>query len=202
MVVSQEEPTDRRVWSGTTSNIYDALKNQGIEVSGMKLSSLYSKVYKKVVMIILNKILKRNVANFETTEIGAKFWSKQLDRKISQKKADYYIIPAGASIIAYSKNNKKLVDIPDATYALMNNYYYSGVKNSAEEIGNKIDRLALNRSNRIIVPSTWAYNSVIEDYNQKESKVLNIPFGANMPYKEVNPKTLTEEKNQYIVSWC
>ena len=191
-VMSFNDPKDKRTWSGTTSNMYEALKRNGFEVDTLTLKNWFTRFYIRGTMFYLNRIKKKGVANFETTKFGAKYWGKRADKLIhdQDKKSNYYFCPAGASIIAFAQSKVKFVDLPDATYALMNDYYYAGVDKQSADCGDKIDRLALQKSAKIILPSQWTYESVQNDYDQPEVKLSLIPFGANMPEVKITPKTL------------
>jgi len=46
--------------------------------------------------------------------------------------------------------------------------------------GIKIEKKAMNSADVIILSSEWAKNSAIKDYNQPESKIHVIEFGANL----------------------
>lgn len=195
-VISLTDPKDKRTWSGTTSNMYEALKRNGLEVDTLTLKNWVTRFYIRATMFYLNRIKKQGVANFETTVLGAKYWGKRADKLIhdQDKKSNYYFCPAGASIIAFAHSQAKFVDLPDATYALMNNYYYAGVDKKGADNGDEIDQKALTRADKIILPSQWAYKSVQNDYDQPEGKLSLIPFGANMPDVKITPKTLTSKE--------
>ncbi|KDA46846.1 glycosyltransferase family 4 protein [Ligilactobacillus animalis] len=195
-VMSLTDPKDKRTWSGTTSNMYEALKRNGLEVDTLTLKNWFTRFYIRATMFYLNRIKKQGVTNFETTVLGAKYWGKRADKLIhdQDKKSNYYFCPAGASIIAFAHSQAKFVDLPDATYALMNNYYYAGVDKKGADNGDEIDQKALTRADKIILPSQWAYKSVQNDYDQPEGKLSLIPFGANMPDVKITPKTLTSKE--------
>ena len=195
-VASIGNPKDKRTWSGTTYQMYNVLKNSKVEVDTIDVSEAISaKVWHKL-FNISKRLHLTQAENFETSVFGAKIYGKLFDKAVAKqrKKSDYYLTPAGAGIIAFAKSNVKFIDAPDATYALMNNYYYREIKNKAEELGNKIDRLALEKSSLILVPSDWAKKSVICDYRQSERKVKVVEFGANMPYEDIKPKQLISSK--------
>ena len=195
-VMSLTDPKDKRTWSGTTSNMYEALKRNGLEVDTLTLKNWFTRFYIRATMFYLNRIKKQGVTNFETTVLGAKYWGKRADKLIhdQDKKSNYYFCPAGASIIAFAHSQAKFVDLLDATYALMNNYYYAGVDKKGADNGDEIDQKALTRADKIILPSQWAYKSVQNDYDQPEGKLSLIPFGANMPDVKITPKTLTSKE--------
>lgn len=176
--------------------MYEALKRNGFEVDTLTLKNWFTRFYIRATMFYLNRIKKQGVANFETTVLGAKYWGKRADKLIhdQDKKSNYYFCPAGASIIAFAHSQAKFVDLPDATYALMNNYYYAGVDKKGADNGDEIDQKALTRADKIILPSQWAYESVQNDYDQPEGKLSLIPFGANMPDVKITPKTLTSKE--------
>ena len=103
-VMSFNDPKDKRTWSGTTSNMYEALKRNGFEVDTLTLKNWFTRFYIRGTMFYLNRIKKKGVANFETTKFGAKYWGKRADKLVhdQDKKSNYYFCPAGASIIAFA----------------------------------------------------------------------------------------------------
>ncbi|MFR0550577.1 glycosyltransferase family 4 protein [Limosilactobacillus reuteri subsp. suis] len=190
-VVSYEDPTKSSTWSGTTANMYKALKNNKTidTVDTIKLSGKYTSLIKKITSYYYKIFLNQKIANFETTSIGMKYWGNKLNRAIKKQKikSDFYFLPAGAAAIAGSKTSKKLVYLPDATFALMNkDYYYSNTSSKAANIGNSIDLLAMKKAYKIIVPSDWCYKSIITDYGQSQHKTKLIEFGANLPHYSQN----------------
>lgn len=193
-VVSITDPKDKHTWSGTTSNMYEALKRNGQEVDTITLKNWASPFYKRLVLANLKFFKHQKTANFETTLAGAKYWGRRVTKEVEKHpKADYYLTPGGASVVAFAQGDAKFVDLPDATYELMNNYYYAGVDQDSADDGDKIDRYALQRADKVILPSKWAYQSVVEDYKQPENKLALIPFGANLPDVVVAPKKLDKK---------
>lgn len=193
-VISITDPKDKHTWSGTTSNMYEALKRNGQKVETITLKNWASPFYKRLILIVLKLFKRQKVANFETTLAGAKYWGKRATQEIKRRsKADYYLTPGGAAVIAFAKSDVAFVDLPDATYALMNNYYYTGIDQTSADNGDEIDRQALRRADKVILPSKWAYQSVVKDYEQPESKLALVPFGANLPEVQISPKKLTEK---------
>ncbi|KRL87451.1 glycosyl transferase group 1 [Ligilactobacillus apodemi DSM 16634 = JCM 16172] len=200
-VVSMTDPKDKKTWSGTTSNMYEALRRNGIETDTITLKNWFTRFYIRLGLFYLQRIRNIAVANFETTTLGAKYWGKRVDKQIKAqaRKSDYYLCPGGAAVIAYAQAKEKFVDIPDATYALMNDYYYSGVDKQSVDNGDEIDQLALQNSTKIIVPSKWAYQSVVKDYHQDQEKLALIPFGANLPHVEIAPRKLDKKQVKLLL---
>lgn len=194
-VISIGDPKDKRTWSGTTSHMYEALNNSNVDVDTITLKNWFTKFYTRYVKFTYKFFHKQKIANFETTEIGAKYWGKRVDKLINKQesKSDFYLCPAGASIIAYANSNVKFIYAPDATYKLMNNYYYSDIDDKSANIGDEIDSLAIKNASKIIVPSKWAYNSIAQDYLQNMNKVSLIHFGSNMPFFNSAPRTLNNK---------
>lgn len=44
-VMSFNDPKDKRTWSGTTSNMYEALKRNGFEVDTLTLKNWFTRFY-------------------------------------------------------------------------------------------------------------------------------------------------------------
>ena len=183
-------------WSGTTKNIFNKL-NSRYEVITIDLSENF--IWK-----IINfseraryRISKNRgiIPNFVS-----KYYANQLVKKLKDIDLDCLVIPVGSTFLANLETNLPIIYLSDATYSLLNDYYYFNVPKREQKRGNMYELLSLKKSDAIIESSEWAKSSVVNDYSISEDKVHVIPFGANMPdlYKKYQSKTYTNVNILFI----
>ena len=195
--IVEGSPENNRLWSGTITAIYNALKKEHtvlpIDITySNKLLTVYYKVKSKLTKIFTGKKFYSVFAKKKAIE-----QSKIVDRFLKEHSdVDLVFCPAKSGSIAYVKTDKKIVYLTDATFSSMVGYYdyLANLSKSTLLQGNEIELRAINRSNVIICASEWAKKSVVEDYAKAENQVKVIPFGANLvdTYTESvkNPKTI------------
>jgi hypothetical protein len=105
--------------------------------------------------ILINKAVKSGVKIFFAPLVS------QLSSAI--------VIPQEASLIYLS----------DATYHVMINYYFFESKRS-QKIGNKNEKIGLEKADKVIYSSEWASKDAIEYYGINPEKIYIVPFGANL----------------------
>lgn len=174
-------------WSGTTKNILH------------KLSSRY-----EVITIDLSTDLIWKLINFSEKvryrisknrgiipNYVSKYYAKQFEKKLNDINLDCLVIPVGSTFLANLKTSLPIFYLSDATYSLLNDYYYFNVPMKEQDRGNTYESLSLKKADAIIESSDWAKASVVKDYSISENKVFVVPFGANMPdlYEKDNSKT-------------
>lgn len=196
--IVEGNPEDNRLWSGTVTAIYNALKKEHdvlpVDITyKSKLLSGYYRVKTKLTKLLTDKKFYSVFAKQKAIE-----QSKLVDKFLrSNKDIDLVFCPAKSGSIAYVKTDKKVVYLTDATFNLMVGYYdyLTNLSKSTLKSGNEIEFRAISRSNTVICASEWAKNSVVKDYAKDVSRVKVIPFGANLVdvYKDKEtllPKTL------------
>ena len=183
--VSYSNPNDRKAWSGTTFEIYHSLEKSINNILNVQLESRSFKIFKLVVQKA-SHLFRYPIIDFNTTIFGSRIYGRILDRKIRHlpikpDEIDFIVIPAGASVAAYSKYGAKIVLINDATFDSMKNYYYNTTHTKIINNAETIDQKALDNAGLVILSSQWAVNSVIGHYAEPKSKVHLLRFGANLP---------------------
>lgn len=178
--LSSENPTNKRVWSGTHYSIYKSLSTIGeVTILGPyepKLRLWFAKIINQFYLRVLNKRY-----SYRNSVFISKGYAKYFNKKLKNQKFDYLVAPAASTEIAHLETNIPIIYISDGTFACCLNYHDSFknlTKNSISE-GNLIEQQAIQKSKYVIVSSEWAQKSVIKDYNAHENKVKIIPFGAN-----------------------
>ena len=181
--ISKENPfEDRYSWSGLIFKIREAIENAGYEVKWIPFKD-------KKGNRIKDSLLK--VLSFPSKTTGHNPWaSKSKAESIDinlLSQCDFLFIPSGSEIIPYITTNLPIIIYGDATYALMDDYYFYGVSRFQLWLGNWGEKKAIKRANVVCKASRWAINSVINDYGGNPAHSYVLKFGANIENKDITP---------------
>ena len=177
------DPTNKRLWSGTVSYIYQSLckvaEVECIDISGQsKLLTLWYRLLSAVIKLFSGK---KFYASFGL--IKAKRDSKIVTRFLrGRDDIDYVFCAAKSGSIAFVKTDRKIIYLTDATFDGMHGYYgyLTGLCSLTVKNANRIEKGAIDNSELIICPSEWVRASVCSTYGKAEEKTVLIPFGANI----------------------
>lgn len=180
--ITEGEPSDYQLWSGTISQIYKKISARydvvNIDVSRKKntLDFFYRGLNR------LCQILIKKKYNATYGLLNAKRESRIAQKQIDDGHFSLIFCPAKSGALAFLKTNIPIVYLTDASFAQMVDYYEHTSNLSALNIwaGNYIEKQAIQKSRKIIVASQWAKESVMKDYNCDEYKLEMICFGANV----------------------
>lgn len=196
--LSSNDPTDKKVWSGTHYSIYTCLQNLPAQVTILgpyepKLETFIGKI-----ITGLSQLLFKKRYNYRHSYLLAKAYGKYFNKKLSTESYDVIIAPAATCELAYVKTNIPIIYISDSTIHLSLNYHkaLTGLLPFSEKETKKIEWLTLKNCQKIIVSSNWAAKSLIEDYKISAEIVEILPFGANMELlptkKEIEEKEISQ----------
>ena len=196
--LSSNDPTDKKVWSGTHYSIYTSLKKLPADVTILgpyepKIAAFIGKIITGLSQLVFKKRY-----NYRHSKLLAKAYGKYFNQKLSAGSYDIIIAPAATCELAYVKTTIPIIYISDSTINLSLNYHkaLTGLLVFSEIETKKIERLALNNCSKIIVSSNWAAKSLIEDYKIPNNRVEVLPFGANMELlptkKELEEKVVSQ----------
>ena len=193
--LSSNDPTDKKVWSGTHYSIYSALKKHVGEVIPLgpyepKLPIFLGKILTGLSQKILNKRY-----NYRHSKLVSKAYGIYFTKKLKKQHFDLIVAPAALSELAYIETNVPIIYISDSTIQLSLNYHnaLTGLLPLSEQETKQIEQLTYKKCSKIIVSSVWALNSLRNNYQLPESKIASIPFGANM---EKLPSKMEVKVNQ------
>lgn len=183
--INGNSPLDRKASSGTTFQMYQALKRVGADIVWLKpqhkfLYKLINLFYKMLTILTHTKILRGHTIPL------AKIESKSL-KKQDIEKCDILFAPFASTSLYALKTEKPIIYLSDATFAAMVGYYFKGIANWNIKQANKIEQTALSKATHAIYASQWAYKSAIQYYNADESKLHVIEFGANIDEQNIIP---------------
>ncbi|MBI3520541.1 MAG: glycosyltransferase family 4 protein [Bacteroidetes bacterium] len=180
--LSSNDPTNKKVWSGTHYSIYSSLKKLPADVTILgpyepKLATMIGKVVTGLSQLIFKKRY-----NYRHSYLLAKAYGNYFNKKLNSAHYDVIIAPAATCELAFIKTTIPIIYISDSTINLSLNYHkaLTGLMTFSERETRRIERLALSHCSKLIVSSEWAAKSLIEDYRFPNTKVEVLPFGANM----------------------
>jgi len=179
--VTTGDANDIHYWSGLSYNIAKALEKQGAEIEYIDNLSAKKSFFDLVRRIFVRLIFHKGIPADRTFAI-AKQYAKEIEKRLSPD-TDIVFSP-GSLPIALLKTPKKKVFYTDATFAAMLNYYpgFDNLAGYAVNMGNQLERCALQSSDLIFYASDWAADSAVNDYHTNPQKVKVIPFGANIEH--------------------
>lgn len=92
------------------------------------------------------------------------------------------VLALGAVDVAYLATDLPIVLVLDATHRLVREYYaaYSNLTERSRRELDTMERVAIERAAVLLVSSTWAARSAIDDYHADPAKVHVLPFGADL----------------------
>lgn len=181
--ISKENPyEDKFAWSCLIYKIREAIENAGIEVKWIPFKDEKGNFIANCVLHLLS---------FPQKVTGHTPWAfrnkaESIDNKLLSM-CDFLFIPSGSEIIPYIKTKLPIIVYGDATYSLMNNYYFKNVSPFQLWLGNQCERNAIKRAEVVCKASHWAINSVINDYLGDKNHSYVLEFGANIDERDITP---------------
>ena len=181
--ISDGDPNDNRLWSGTVKQMYTKLKLEH-EVSVIDVSNHSNSLmqFHKCLAKIIRMIFKKKY-NAIYSIANAKRESKKVEKCVfTLGKADAIFCPAKSSSIAYTNLNIPIIYLTDATFSQMIDYYEHLTNLSKLTVyeGERIEQRAIDKSSFVICASSWTQESIIKEYKKSKRKTKVIPFGANI----------------------
>ena len=172
---------DRKSWSGLIFYFYNALKTIADEVEYLKLPSTPELRLTNRLDSKMRRVLRVRGDITQSLPLSM-VYGKLYRRAILASKCDLVFSPVASTEIGYLRSPVPLIYLSDATFRLMENYYYplSQVHPLTRWAGNHIEKRAILNSDILIYASQWAARSAVEHYGASPDKIKVIPFGANM----------------------
>lgn len=198
---------DQSAWSGTMYQMAQAIKNDdrysvfALEVPGIsnldKIRNKWLAIKRKI--FSPSKIYISNI-DIRQAELNGERLTKLLAKEAQKNPVDIIFAPAMSTYMVGLKTDTPIIYLSDATFALMNNYYWFGLSKKDVENGNCIEQAAQTIAIASIFSSSWAADSARDDYQTPENKVNVLPFGANLQMPEVvEPKQVDLSKTIKIL---
>jgi glycosyltransferase involved in cell wall biosynthesis len=180
LILSAFDSIGKNKSSGTPYYITEILRKKSHVVNvGNNLPSsllLLIKIYYKIKKIIF----KKNQLQFMNNMIV--LISRYYYNKKNILSHDLIIAPWGSSLISGINLNHQIIYITDATFNSMLGYnnLFTNLSRKTIDVADKIERTAVNKATLVTVPSTWAYNALVEYYHVDPNKIVLAEYGPNL----------------------
>lgn len=172
---------NRTMWSGTITNMFDALQNiQGVQAIpiGISPNIIYYKLHG------LSKKIYKQITKKEKTKFLylSKILSTIVLAKARAKHCDVLFAPIGIDLLASVKTNHiPIIYLSDATCHALYDYYWFDVPSGDKKVYDYLEKRSLNTVNKAIYSSQWAANDALTYYNANTDVIRVVEFGPNLP---------------------
>lgn len=183
--INENSPFDRKASSGTTFQMYQALKRIGVDIVWIQpqynfFYKLVDFFYKLLTVFTGSKILRDHTIYLAIIE------SHSLKR-LDIENCDVLFAPFASAALYSLKTDKPIIYLSDTTFSAMVDYYFKGIASWNIKQANKIEKKALTKAKIVILSSEWAKKSAQTDYDIPDSKIHVLEFGANIDEKNIIP---------------
>lgn len=201
---------DRKIIGYITSCKYDDSGN----ASGVP-ATLYRALKEKyyVYPIIVESKMKRwwirlikvfsfgKIKNTHVTFWGERKFLEYKIKRAIEEGISVFVAPMCAPLVAEltgikKKYNIKIITRSDATYHLLNDFYWKNESKFDIKKGNKTEQRALDNADVVILSNEWAKKDAISYYGIAEEKIKLISFGTSL-LDEFTEKDIGIVKKKY-----
>lgn len=190
------DPNNRHSWSGTNYYLLQTLGKYLGDVDTLGPAEPVLTAYLcRAVNFISLKLFGRRF-DYRHSRMYARACSALFQKKIRAKRYDLIVCPGNIASVAYLKTQIPVVSVGDRTVAASMGYHRIfqrlwafSAKQSLETEKRALHNCALN-----IYPSPWALHSARQAYQVPETKLMLMPFGANIDVHP--PAALVDKKSK------
>lgn len=113
---------------------------------------------------------------WDKTDAVSRHYARVIEKALENKKYDLIVAEKGSYCIAHLNTRIPIVYTTDATFKAMENYYpeFMNPARSFSEDGNRIEKMALEKSTLVIASNHWAAESMVRDYGISPKKIRMI----------------------------
>lgn len=177
-------PFDRDAGSGVDFNMYEALQQNGVELTTVGPfkddPSALEKLYRQGHRLFSRKL----TAKFSESYLH--YCARTVDETAEREKPDaiftHNLIP-----LVYSRSRIPVIYKTDAIFSNMHEQWPSYSRFEYHRMLGW-ERKALDRADLIVTVSKWAYQALVEDYHIKESKIVVMPIPSSLPAEVIPPQ--------------
>lgn len=188
--VTASDPLDRWSFSGTHSRMLHALRDVFENVDSLGPFPLLR--WQNAIGYRVNALSRRILGkqyDFLHSGIFSVLQGRYFRRKAKKCGCQILLAPAASTEIAFLNVGIPIIYSPDATFRQVRNVYprFSELLAISLKEADWIESRAIRRSQAIVVSSTWAKQSVVEDYDYASQRVALASYGPNLdevPTKE------------------
>lgn len=175
--ISSYELTDKHAWSGTITNLADAISMHHEVLPIVARIGKIERIMKGVDYIL--SLGKRKRGYFY--QHYNMYRLHKLHKKINKSDCDVYFAPAQSELFSIElSKSKKIIYLSDAVFRLMVGYYWSNMNLELEQYLDYCERSALRRADAVVFASKWAKDGAVNFYQTNPKKIYVLPFGANI----------------------
>lgn len=184
---------DRKAWSGTYFKLREAIEMAGFKVIWIPCSMDRKK---EILLKLYYKLRYGRRTSISHTKACIKAMCKMVDLKLVRN-CDA-LITQWCGFPHYLGVDIPCISLSDATYKLMENYYWFGVHPHIIEEANEMERLGILAARINIRASEWAAQSTINDYGADPKHTYVLEFGANVDERDIVPIIPYKQENDKL----
>ncbi|WP_292960598.1 glycosyltransferase family 4 protein [Novosphingobium sp. UBA1939] len=126
--------------------------------------------------------IERFGMNVRRNNLIAQYYSQAINEQLERLQPDAVIAVAAAHKIAYLDRKWPLIYVADAMYGTVVHYYDKYARNGTrwKAKGDALQRSLLERTDRILLGSTWAVEAAKQYYDLPAELMAVAPMGANL----------------------
>ena len=191
--VSDKDPyKDKKSWSGTIYKLREAIEKAGYEVIWIKYDKDFNSLLSKIKTRLLTwyiKFSKKKVIGACYLGFFCKYFATKIERQGIYKKCDclFFAGPSGGQIGLYLKKKIPYIYLADASYHLMENYYWFNLSPYFAKRAEEEEELATQQAWINIRSSQWAADGALKYCNASKESLYILEFGANIEDKDIIP---------------
>ena len=178
---------DKRAYSGTMYSMAKALESTGARVVRIPVdsSSFLSKLYLKLV-----KEAGRLFPFLRGRLSKAPIWkcriaARKMDSRLIEG-CDVLFAPMLSGALFFLETGRPVIYLSDATFHLMNGYYWSDISPKDFKKRELIEKTAMDKASALVYPCRWAADSAVSDYGQPKEKITLAYFGPNLDVSKIS----------------
>lgn len=175
------DPTDRDAGSGVDFNIYEALKQHGVELKIVgpfqDCPSILEKLYRQVHRLFSHKL----TGKFSDAYLRSS--ARATERAIEEFQPDAIFTHNLIPLVYLSTS----VPVVYKTDAVLWNMHAQWPTYSRLELARMLrwEKIALSKAARVITASRWAASALTDHYRLPQERILVLPIPSSLPLDEV-----------------
>ena len=196
------DPMDKRSWSGIPYYLGQTLQKHIGDVDFLgpvRVPWLLEKIMRGTMKFTRYVLKKEYLPQYSLLKNLYASW--YLKQRMKGKQYDFLLAPAAASELAFLSTDIPVIYFGDATFKAYSSTYdtvFNKVTAFTKWEGNYLEKRSLEKSALIILTSRWAAQSAITDYGIPASKIVVMPFGANIDDAPGRDAIFSKEANKTL----
>jgi glycosyltransferase involved in cell wall biosynthesis len=186
--IANGDPRDLRTWSGTPRHMLEAIEKR-VDMR-LVVQSLWPAWYRPLGRAL--KLLSARRFEYSWSAWFSGLAARQTIRRLEAAKPDVVFAVALTDMAYLFAGRLPVVYITDAVIPDLLEYYemFQAISPTAKRRAVEAEREAFEAALLLHVPSAWAAHSAIEKQGVPADRVVEIAWGANMPFQARAPRTL------------